>query len=169
MPTRENEIRKAIENLDGDTFEKFSRILVRWEKFPGLRPTSQSHDKGEDSYTEATSIFLHDGKYVSLGASKIDELSKIKEDCDKRIGQNIDIWVFVTCGLVRRDRGKVWKDEVKKDYGWELEVYDIEWLTDTSLHPKYESLVDDYLHIPLQMETILKKLQLNLQNVHNYL
>lgn len=148
MPSRENEIRRAIENLDGDTFEKFARILVRREKFPGLRPTSQSHDKGEDSYTEETSIILHDGKYISLGASKTDELSKIKEDCDKRIGQNVDIWVFVTSGLVRRDRGKTWKDEINKIYGWDLEIYDIEWLVDTSTHPNYEGLVQDYLHIP---------------------
>ena len=79
MSNRENDIKRAIENLDGTPFERFSRILAKWEKFPGLRPTSQSHDKGEDAYTEDTSIFLHNGKRISLGASKTDELWKIKE------------------------------------------------------------------------------------------
>jgi hypothetical protein len=135
---RENDIRTAIKNLSGYGFECFARELVRRELYPGLNPTSRSHDLGEDAHTEPSTLFLHDGKWVSLAASKKATWGKIEEDCRRcrETGRHIDILVFVTAGDPRTDTVRDWHKKVKQEFKWDLEVRALRWLAPAANRPK---------------------------------
>jgi hypothetical protein len=147
---REDDIRAAIEGFPGDLFERFARELVRRELYPGLNPTSRSHDLGEDARTEPTTVFLHNGLWVSLAISKTGTWNKLREDClrCKETGRRIDTIVFVTADNPRTDVEETWRQNVKEEFGWDLEVRALRWLAPVTSRPEYESLVDDYLNIP---------------------
>ena len=85
---REDDIRNAIVNMPSDRFERFARELVRRELYPGLNPTSDSYDLGEDSRTELSTIFLHEGKWISLTISKTNSLKKVTAQAADAAGAN---------------------------------------------------------------------------------
>jgi len=147
---REDDIRRAIQNLPGDRFEQFAIELLRRELYPGLNRTSRSHDLGEDARTELSTVFMHDGLRVSVIASKTSSWTKVKQDCQRcrDTGRQIDVVVFATAGNPRTDTQKDWRDNVKEQFGWTLECRTISWFAPVASAPKYESLVDDYLCIP---------------------
>ena len=148
---REDDIRNAIVNMPSDRFERFARELVRRELYPGLNPTSDGYDLGEDSRTELSTIFLHEGKWISLAISKTTSLHKIRGDC-KTIKTNdrpVDIIVYVSAGDIKRtSTEEIWRGKIRSEFGWELEMRTLRWLAPVASQPKYESLVDDYLQIP---------------------
>jgi hypothetical protein len=150
MPTREDNIKLAIQNLSGDAFERFAFRMLRNEGYPGLNPTPEGHDLGEDARTEPTTLFLHQNKWVSVFASKTARLTKIRSDCKraKATGRRIDEVVFATCGKVERATEEKWRKSIKKEFGWNLVVYSIRWFALTAPDDKHAALVDDYLHIP---------------------
>jgi hypothetical protein len=159
---REDQIRLAIINLEGNIFERFARELLSREMYPGLNPTSRTHDLGEDARTEPSTCFLHDDKWISLAISKESGWDKVQDDCNrcKETGRQIDILVFVTAGKPdRTDIIEDWKERVRRDYGWELEVRTIEFLAPFASRPQYEDLVDDYLHIPPSGEDFIKVIE----------
>src|SRR4051812_21184148 len=125
MGIREESIKAAIQTLSGGMFERFAFRVLREEEYPGLNPTSESHDLGEDARTEPTSLFLHHGMWISVSASKTAELSKLRKDCERarETGRRIDIIVFATSGEVRRDTEEKWREEIKNDFGWDLVVH----------------------------------------------
>lgn len=147
---REDDIRAAIERLPGVPFERFARELLRRMLYPGLNPTSTSHDMGEDARTEASTVIMHGGRRVSIGCSKTSTLDKIRTDCRtcKRNGQQIDIMVFTTSGAPRETTIYAWKRAIKSEFGWDLEVRTIEWLAPAANEIRNEDLVNDYLYIP---------------------
>jgi hypothetical protein len=149
-PMREDSVRTAIKNLSGGQFERLARELLRRELYPGLNPTSASHDLGEDARTEQTTIFLNDGLRVSVIASKTARWSKIQKDCKRcrDTGRQIDVVVFATSGSPRTTTQENWRNKVQQEFGWHLEVRTIEWLGPVASAPRNEDLVDDYLHIP---------------------
>ncbi len=122
---REDDIRNAIRNMPGELFERFARELLRRELYPGLNPTSASHDLGEDARTETTTVFLHDGKWISLFASKTALWRKLKQDCKrcKQTRRRINTVVFVTAGDPRTTTQEDWRRRVRKEFRWELVVH----------------------------------------------
>lgn len=92
--------------MDENAFERFAYRILYEESYPGLNPTSETYDFGEDARTEWTTLFQHQGKWVSVSASKTGTLSKLKEDCQtaREKGRRIDILVFATAGVPRRDK-----------------------------------------------------------------
>ena len=147
---REDAIRAAIRNLPGDLFDRFARELLRRELYPGLNPTSRTHDLGEDARTEPTVVFEHNGLWVSLVISKTGTWDKLRKDClrCKETERRIDTVVFVTAGNPRMDTIEDWRREVEQEFGWDLEVRALRWLAPAASRLEYESLVDDYLRIP---------------------
>ena len=67
---RIDQIRLALRELPGSSFESFARILLRMKLYPGINTTSPSYDLGEDARTEISTLQLNDGKYYSVFASK---------------------------------------------------------------------------------------------------
>src|SRR3990172_8326022 len=100
---REDNIRNAIVNMPSDIFDRFARELVRRELYPGLNPTSESYDLGEDARTEFSTVFVHGGNRISLAISKTTSLSKISADCNtiKANKRPVDVVVYVTDEDVR--------------------------------------------------------------------
>lgn len=150
MGIREDSIWDAIENMEGNEFERFAFRILYEELYPGLNPTSPTYDFGEDARTEWTTLFLHNGKWISVSASKTPELSKLKDDCQtaKGKGRRIDIIVFATAGKVRRDQEEKWREEIKTEFGWDLVVHSLYYFALVAASDKHASLVDDYLQIP---------------------
>jgi hypothetical protein len=147
---REDRIETAIRGLPGNMFERFARELVARELYPGLNPTSDSHDLGEDARTEHTTVFLHNGIWVSLLLSKTGTWTKLQADCKrcKETGRRINVVVFVTADNPRSDTVEDWREKVKRQFNWELEVRALRWLAPAASRPVHDSLVDDYLGIP---------------------
>lgn len=150
MGLREDNIRTAIENMDGNAFERFAFRILYEELYPGLNPTSETYDFGEDARTEWTTLFQHYGTWVSISASKTATLAKLRKDCKtaKEKGRHIDVIVFATAGKVRRDKEEEWRKKIKSEFGWNLEVRSINYFAPVAAADRHESLVDDYLQIP---------------------
>src|SRR5215213_9967754 len=150
MGIREDSIREAIRNMDGNAFERLAYRILYEESYKGLNPTSETYDFGEDARTEWTTLFQHQGKWVSVSASKTGTLAKLKEDCQtaKYKGRRIDVIVFATAGEPRRDKEEEWKKEIKNEFGWDLEVRSLEYFARVGSADRHASLVDDYLQIP---------------------
>ncbi len=147
---RVDDIRRAIEEMPSEQFERFAVELARRDQFPGLIPTSPAHDLGEDARTSHITHYLYGDEHVSLAASKTASLDKIREDCDRCLetGRTIDVLVFVTSGHPRRDTQESWRHAVEAEYPWKFDTLTIEWLAPTAARPEYESLVFDYLRVP---------------------
>lgn len=147
---REDQIGATITKLSGDMFERFATELVSRALYPGLNPTSPSHDLGEDARTEPTTIFMHEGLWVSLVISKTDTWNKLRKDCLRcqETERRIDTIVFVTAGDPQTDAVEDWRKKVNQEFGWDLEVRALRWLAPAASRPEYEYLVDDYLGIP---------------------
>lgn len=147
---REDDILNAIVSMPSGRFERFARELVRRELYPGLNPTSESYDLGEDARTELSTVFMHGGKRISLAISKTTSLSKITADC-RTIQANkrpVDVIVYVTDEDIRTDVEEEWRSQIRSAFGWELEMRTPRWLAPVASKPEFESLVNDYLHIP---------------------
>jgi hypothetical protein len=151
---REDDIRRAIENLPGEIFEPFAVEMVSRVLYPGLNPTSSGYDFGEDARTEpSVEYLLPDGIRVSVVASKTCKWNKLRVDCQKcqKNGRDMDILVYVTTGTAASPREstiKRWAKDVKKEFGWDLEVRLLRWLAPVASRPEHESFVDDRLGIP---------------------
>lgn len=147
---REDQIKAAIADLPWQKFESFATELVSRELYPGLNPTSRTHDLGEDARTEPTMVFEHHGLSVSLAVSKTATWHKLRKDClrCRQTGRHVDTMVFVTAGNPRTDKTESWRQCVEHEFGWDLEVRPLRWLAPVASRPDHESLVDDYLGIP---------------------
>jgi len=147
---RIDHIRSALKELPGSKFESFVRILLRRKLYPGLNTTSPSYDLGEDARTETTTLQLNDGRYYTVFVSKTATITKLKGDCrrSKETNRKIEIVVFAIGGNPREDTIENWKKEIRKDFGWELVVHPLEYIVEIASEPKFESLVDDFLHVP---------------------
>jgi hypothetical protein len=150
MPKREDDIRDEIIRLDDEIFERFATELLSRELYPGLNPTSRAHDLGEDARTEPTTLFFHNGTWISLAVSKEYGWGKLKKDCARcyETGRHIDVLIFVTTGSPRTDTIERWKNDVKTIYNWALEVRTIDFIAPYASRPQFEDLVGDYLLVP---------------------
>lgn len=147
---RSDQIKDSIKNLEGYIFEKFVYELFSRELYPGLIPTSRSGDLGEDARTEQSTVFLHQGKKLSLAVSKESGWGKVKKDCNRCLEtkREIDILIFVTAGNPQTSTIEDWEKKVNNKYPWDLEVRTVDFIAPFANHPKYEDIVDDYLNIP---------------------
>ena len=147
--------------MDDEIFERFTIALLSRELYRGLNPTSRAHDLGEDARTEPTTLFLHNGLWISLASSKEYGWGKIKADCNrcKETGRKIDVFVFVTAGNPRTDTIERWKTDIKTTFGWALEVHTIDFIAQYASRPQFESLVDDYLFIPPPGEDYIQDIE----------
>jgi hypothetical protein len=165
-------IRGTILNLDNFDFEDFVVELLSRDLYPGLNPTSSSGDMGEDARTERSTLFLHDGIYLSLAISKECSWRKIKQDCNrcKKTKRKIDLMVFVTTGSSTSPRETTiekWKNQVKEIYGWDLEVRTINFLAPFASRHAHEDIADQYLHVPPVGGDFLQNIERSFENENN--
>ena len=160
---RQDLIKTAIQNLPGDRFEDFAIEILRQAEFPGLIPTSRSHDLGKDAKTTSLTYLLNNGQWVHVAASKTSTLSKLKSDCKKNRQNIIDVFVFAIPEEINEDTKARWEQVIKLEFGWKLEVRDIRYFAPTANRPQFDRLVYDFLLIPPPdddfPETILSEFQ----------
>ena len=140
----------ANKKLTGEHFETFAVGLIMKELYPGINPTSASHDGGEDAITHPSVTFLNNGKFISVASSKTGTLAKIRQDCEacKNNNRKRDVLVFATTRDVRSDTIENWKVEIRNEFGWDLEVYTIRWFQLIVSKPVHESYIDSFLDVP---------------------
>jgi hypothetical protein len=150
MPKREEDIKAAIKSMSGEAFERFAFRVLRAEEYHGINPTSESHDLGEDAHTEPTTIFLHQGKRISVCTSKTSTIGKLKQDCQRAKGtkRKIDIIVFATAGEPTEGTKDRWRKEIKRDFKWDLVVHSLDYFSIVTADDKHATLIDDYFQIP---------------------
>ena len=161
---RQDQIETAIKNLPWERFEDFANEILRQSEFPGLIPTSRSHDLGQDAKTTWLTYFLNNDQWVFVATSKTSTLSKLRSDCEKNRHQKIDVCVFAVPEEILEDTKKTWGQNIKDEFGWDLEVRDIRYFAPTAANrPQFDRLVFDFLHIPPPdgdfPETILSEFQ----------
>lgn len=150
---REEDILTAIDEMDGFTFQKLARRLLKRELFPNLNPLPEQDDLGQDARTEelpVTQLPSVDGENVTFAISKTNTRTKLTDDCDRcrEVGHDIEKVIFVTSGEVRNDLQKEWKQDVEDEYGWDLVIYERTWFADVVTQPDHEKLIEEVLGIP---------------------
>jgi hypothetical protein len=147
---RQQHIQIAIESLPDGPFQDLAFELLRRELYPGLNRASHTHDLGEDAYTDWSTLFMHDGKWVSVFSSITAEYTKLQLDClrCKATGRRIDTVVFATNGDPTRAKIEEWGKQVQDEFGWNLEVRTIRWYAPVASSPDNEDLASDYLQVP---------------------
>ena len=160
---RQDLIETAIQKLPGERFEDFANEVLRQTEFPGLIPTSRSHDLGKDAKTTWQTLFLNNGQWVCVAASKTSTWKKLQSDCAKNRHSKIDVFVFAIPKEINEDVKNKWEYNVKAEFGWVLEVRDIRYFAPTANRPQFDRLVFDFLQIPPPdgdfPETILSEFQ----------
>lgn len=121
-----NPIIYCLENLtDYRQFERLCSDLMAGSGFSQIDPIGGTNDKGRDAiYTSKE----NDEFTIFAYTVRSDWFVKLKQDC-KRIREethNPDCVVFVcTSDLSGNDKDNA-KDEIKREFGWKLEIFDIE-------------------------------------------
>lgn len=94
--------------------------------------------------------------------------NKLKSDLNKVEDNRIpcDEFVFVSNRLINGEKKSEWKDKVKKNYGWRLEIYDAERLR-TELDNHRQDLRKKYLGIPRNYQSHVDETINNLIDENN--
>lgn len=147
---RREEIAEALELMirreRGKEFECLGFQVARG-KWPQLVATAYRNDRGEDAVS--LSGIDPSGRRRSVACSLTTTLTKVKGDCSSIHGarQQIDVLVFVTAGEVTNARRQKWAQEVKDEFGHDLELVDREALLGELERPENEWLCSEYLYI----------------------
>jgi hypothetical protein len=150
---RKEEIVGEIQSLDTKDFQKFAINFLEAEQFGEITPLPINNDLGIDARCEVENIKY--GFSISIGNTKSKLISGENSDCNKISRNNLDIdkLIFVTSAKVseqkRKGKGdsRGWIQEVKEDFGWDLECYDIRWFETKARKAEHEKLIEDELGI----------------------
>ena len=115
-----------LENVtDYIEFESFCHDVMSREGYKDIEPLGGGKDKGRDALhfnksTDETTIFAY--------SVREDWEKKLNEDLQKIVkhGHSCDKVVFNTSGSPTATEKDTIKKNVKENYGWELEIFDLE-------------------------------------------
>ncbi len=121
---------RLIYNESGKAFQRLALQYLR-SRYPELIATHTSHDAGQDAII---SIARPDGTRISVACSITATLRKIKDDCKRIASSSIKPHrlVFCTAHQVRNIEIESWRELVRNQYGWELDVLEREELVVSS-------------------------------------
>lgn len=155
-----NQVLWTLDNETDDTvFERLCTDLLGREGYSDIVPIGGGHDRGRDAeirhwkgIKQTGGITFFQYSLEDAWESKLKrELAKVKNNQHK-----IDYYVFVTSQKVTGEKRDKLAAAVLKDYGWELIIYDREWLRHR-LEEKHQDLADKYLHIEISQTTLSKQ------------
>jgi tetratricopeptide (TPR) repeat protein len=140
----------ALDNeIDGTQFERLCTDLLAREGYTEIMPIGGGHDNGRDAEIRQWKGFKATGGTTFFQFSLEErwekkltrELKKIQAN-----GHQIDIFVFVTSRKVTGHKRDALTDSVHKQLGWQLVIYDREWLRHR-LEEAHPDLAVKYLQI----------------------
>ena len=134
-------------------FERLAFHLLR-NKFPGLSPSEQSHDGGEDAYPLLTAPGDIEFR---MAASFDNSMSKVIHDAERIRGRDAEVnhLIFVTPRSVRRTDADRWKEEIRSRFGMTLELISREGIEAELERPENAWLCRQYLGLDLPEATDL--------------
>jgi hypothetical protein len=150
MSVPRNLIELALDEIASDEggmrFQGLAVVLAKL-RWPELVACERKKDLGLDAYASASVSPAHVG--MGLSCSITTELGKIKEDADRAKPHfpDLKVLVFATSGKVTNDLAKKWKEQIKKDYGWDLIVMSREDIITSLQIPENASLCSTHLGI----------------------
>jgi hypothetical protein len=147
-------IEHALDEIASDEggmrFQGLAVVLAKL-RWPDLVACERKKDLGLDAYASARASSTHTS--MGLSCSITAELSKIQSDATRAQPHfaDLQVLVFATSGKVTNETAEKWKEEIKKEYGWELIVMSREDIITTLRMPANVSLCRTHLGIAVPM------------------
>jgi len=147
---------------DWKTFERLCVDLLSRDRYSKIVPVGDTRDHGRDAEMISHRGASDSGSLVFFQFSREESWEgKLKEEAEKifKYGHSINELVFVTSRKVTGEKRDKLKEEFKRRYGWELTVYEREWLRHR-LEERHPDLAKKHLGVripqtPHHIETIL--------------
>jgi len=140
-----NPILWTLDNqTNGDTFERLCVDLLSREGYSHIVPIGGVHDRGRDAEIRefATTVTFFQFSLEKGWLSKLRrELKKVRQN-----GHEVDTYIFVTSLNVTGRKRDSLRTEVQREYGWQLVIYDREWLRNR-LEEQHPDLAVKYLGV----------------------
>ncbi|MBI4321322.1 MAG: hypothetical protein HY675_22755 [Chloroflexi bacterium] len=138
----------ALEAMDSASgFERLSSTLL-FPIYPNINPIGGAGDRGRDATGQiGQAIDSNLGRIVFQFSYQKDWERKLKAELRKTKENSLDPvrYVFVSSRRVAGESRDKYEKWVRQTYGWELEIYDQEWLRARLESPEYLNLRQDYL------------------------
>lgn len=140
----------ALDNeIGADSFERLCTALLYRSGFRNILPVGGTHDDGRDAEEILQEGHDEDGRrtFFQYSLEKKWE-SKLRRELNKvkRLCHQIEVFVFVTTSTVTARKLKSLRSEVKRRFGWTLQVFYREFLRH-NLEEVHPDLADRYLGI----------------------
>jgi hypothetical protein len=149
-------IRSAIENALNEVIAfqeafKFQSIAISIAKrrWPELVASEWQYDLGRDAYVSASTS--PDGRGKALASSLTATLAKVRHDAaeNAKHSADISILIFVTPHRLTNHATRMWAEEIRRDYGYELIVVSREDLLNELAHPANSWICRELLGVPV--------------------
>jgi len=146
----EHALGEIVSDEGGMRFQGLAVVLAKL-RWPDLVACERKKDLGLDAYASASASATHTG--MGLSCSVTAELSKIQTDAARAKPHfpDLQVLVFATSGKVTNETAEKWKEEINKEYGWELTVMSREDIITTLQMPANVSLCGTHLGIAVPM------------------
>ena len=155
------DIEKALDDLiSNEGGMKFQGVAVALAKqrWPDLIACERKHDLGLDAY--ASALLSADRLSKGLACSLTASLGKIKADAAqaKKHFDDLSLLIFATPQKVTNYKAKIWADEIRKEFGYELIVIPREEIIDSLMNPSNIMICRSHLGIPVTIEPSLQEI-----------
>lgn len=149
---RKRDIEAAFCAIKAEGFDqRFESIVCRLLRriYPNINPTPPKHDLGQDATASPLVPVRMSDRWYSFSISLTSRYAKLEADCRRcaEARHNIDVMVFVTWESVTGRTRKTWTERVGTDFGWNLEIYDQQFLLMEAEAPENEGYVADLLGV----------------------
>lgn len=117
--------------------------------FPNINPLPAKKDLGQDATASASVPVRHDNRDYSFAFSLTPTFRKLQDDCRRcrEEGHVFDVLVFGAWGKITAGNRRRWIQCVKDTYGWELLIYDMNFLLDEAELKENDDLIADELGV----------------------
>jgi hypothetical protein len=153
MAVLRSDIEKALDELisneEGMRFQGLA-VVVAKQRWPDLIASERKKDLGADAV----------GGGKALACSLTGTLKKIKDDATsiKAHFSGVEKLIFATPRKVTNAALDPWKEEIQKEFGFELMVISREEIITALMEPKNAPLCRTHLHLPVESEPSVEEL-----------
>lgn len=142
----------ALENIRGHAFEDFAMAFLRENEYQVHESGESGPDGGWDARVE-----LGDREGIAHASTQKRWKRKLRSDAEKvknledDRGEDYDLFVFITNQDIRGDQELDMEEEIKKEYGWTLNIHHRKEILG-ELRQNAQGLAEDFLDVDLQKD-----------------
>jgi len=142
-----DQITRALDSIPNlreyDRFQEMAFLLAR-AKWPGLRLTRKTRDRGADA--------IDDESAMALACGWNGDVQKLRQDCERLSDERPEIrkLVFATSLAVDEIEIKGWKEKIKEEFALELiAVMQRDWIIGELSTPEHRWIAHEFLDLPV--------------------